>query len=170
MSIDFFIILTVLVLAVVWDLRSWRIPNALTAPAALAGLGYHLTTAGLPGLKTSALGIIVGLGIFIIPYLLGGLGGGDVKLLGAIGAWLGPEGILFASFYTALVGGLFALGAIVVSREGILSSLKNVYRDLVYFVSFRDRPPLATRGKRRIPYSLAIAAGTLGFVFLGVPL
>ncbi len=169
MKMDLYFILMILVIAVAWDLRSLRIPNAITAPAALAGIGYHVTTAGLPGLKSSVLGLLMGLAILLIPFLLGGLGGGDVKLLAALGAWLGPRGILFAALYGGLAGGLLALGVMVATGEGAFKFMKTIYDDVVYFVSFGERPPLAERGKRRIPYSLAIAAGTLGFILLGPP-
>lgn len=166
---DFYLILMILVVAVAWDLRSLRIPNALTAPAALVGLGYQVATAGLPGLKSGVLGLLVGLGILLIPFLLGGLGGGDVKLLAALGAWLGPRGILFAALYSGLAGGLLALAVMVATGEGAFKFMKTIYDDVVYFVSFGERPPLAERGKRRIPYSLAIAAGTVAFLVLGAP-
>jgi prepilin peptidase CpaA len=169
MKMDFYLILMILVVAVAWDLRSFRIPNVLTAPAALAGLSYQVATAGFPGLKSSLLGMMVGLGILLIPFLLGGLGGGDVKLLAAMGAWLGPQGILFAALYSGLAGGLLALGVMVATGEGAFKFMKTIYDDVVYFVSFGERPPLAERGKRRIPYSLAIAAGTVAFLVVGAP-
>lgn len=158
-----------MVIAVAWDLRAWRIPNYVTFPAALAGIGFHVAVAGLAGLKTSVLGLALGLGLLFIPFMLGGMGGGDVKLLAALGAWLGPKGILFATLYSGLAGGVIALAYMVVSGEGTFKSMKVIYEDLVYFVTFRDRPPGPVRGKRRIPYSVAIALGTLGFIFLGVP-
>ena len=164
------VILIILALAVVWDLSSRKIPNALTIPAAAGGLVFHLATKGVPGLKFSSLGFAVGLGIFLVPYMLGGMGGGDVKLLAALGAWLGPKSILIAALYTGVAGGLLALGVIVVSGGKGFSFIRTIYEDLVCFITFRGRQPLASRGKSGMPYSLAIAVGTLGFVFLGYPL
>ena len=163
------VILIILALAVVWDLNSRKIPNALTMPAAAGGLVFHLFTKGVPGLKFSSLGLAVGLGIFLVPYLLGGIGGGDVKLLAALGAWLGPKSILIATLYSGLAGGLLALVVIVVSGGKGFNFIRTIYEDLVLFITFRERQPLASRGKSRMPYSLAIAVGTLGFVFLGYP-
>lgn len=168
-NIDFFFILALLAIAVAWDLRAWRIPNAVTFPAALAGVAYHVLVAGLVGLKMSVLGLAVGLGVLFIPFMLGGLGGGDVKLLAALGAWLGPKGVLFAALYSGLAGGVLALAAMAVSGQGAFQSMRTIYEDLVFFVTFRERPEGPSRRKKRIPYSVAIAAGTLGLIFLGVP-
>ncbi len=162
-----------LAIAVVWDLKERRIPNALTALLAVGGLVFHLATTGLPGLKFSLLGLAVGLGIFIVPYMLGGMGGGDVKLLAGLGAWLGPMSILITALYTGVAGGLLALGVIVASGGKNFKNfnfMKTIYEDLVCFITFRGSQPIAAASSRSgIPYSLAIAAGTLGFVLLGSP-
>ncbi len=158
-----------LALAVAWDLKTRRIPNALTAPLAVGGLVFHLAVAGGPGLKFSLLGLAMGLGIFIVPFLLGGMGGGDVKLLAGLGAWLGPKSILITALYTGVAGGVLALGMIVASGGKGVNFMKTIYEDLVCFMTLRGRQPVAARSRRGIPYSLAIAAGTLGFVLLGPP-
>ncbi len=159
-----------LAIAVVWDLKERRIPNALTALLAVGGLVFHLATTGLPGLKFSLLGLAMGLGIFIVPFMLGGMGGGDVKLLAGLGAWLGPKGILITALYTGVAGGLLALGVIVATGGKNFNFMKTIYEDLVCFITPRGREPVAAGSSRGgIPYSLAIAAGTLGFVLLGPP-
>ena len=163
------VICIALALAVAWDLKTQRIPNVLTAPLGVGGLVFHLTTTGLPGLKSSALGLAMGLGIFIVPFLLGGMGGGDVKLLAGLGAWLGPKSILIAALYTGVAGGLLALGTIVASGGKKFNFTQTIYEDLVCFMTLRGGEPVAARSGPGIPYSLAIAAGTLGFVLLGPP-
>jgi prepilin peptidase CpaA len=80
----------------VWDLRSFRIPNFLTLPLLLTGLLYHGWLAGGGGVAASALGALIGGSILIVPYLMGGIGGGDVKLLAAMGAWLQSRLLLLA--------------------------------------------------------------------------
>ena len=101
--------LTIASLACVTDLRTRRIPNVLTFGAALAGLLYQFVSGGVDGLGHATLGWLVGAVIFFLPFALGGLGGGDVKLLAALGAWLGPEDVLWLSLYTGVAGGVMAL-------------------------------------------------------------
>lgn len=93
-----------------------------------------------------------------------------MKLLAALGAWLGPKGIVFATLYGGIAGGVLALVAIVASREGKVGSVRSIYEDLIFFLTFRERRSVSSKGKRRIPYSLAIAAGALVFMLFGVPI
>ena len=92
------------------DLRSRRIPNALTFGAAAAALVFHTVTAGVSGLQTAAFGWIVGTALFLPFFLLGGMGGGDVKLLAALGAWLGPREAMWLAIYGSIAGGVLAIG------------------------------------------------------------
>ena len=101
--------LTIASLACVTDLRTRRIPNVLTFGAALAGLLYQFATAGIDGLGQAALGWLLGAVVFVVPFALGGLGGGDVKLLAALGAWLGPGDAIWLALYTGVAGGVMAL-------------------------------------------------------------
>ena len=101
--------LTIASLACVTDLRTRRIPNLLTFGAALAGFLYQFVSGGIDGLGHATLGWLVGAAIFILPFTLGGLGGGDVKLLAALGAWLGPGDVFWLSLYTGVAGGVMAL-------------------------------------------------------------
>ena len=57
----------------------------------------------------SGMGWAVGIAIFFVPFALGGLGAGDVKLLGAIGAWLGPMNALWVGLYAGAAGGILAI-------------------------------------------------------------
>jgi prepilin peptidase CpaA len=101
--------LTIASIACVTDLRTRRIPNVLTFGSALAGLLYQFSTGGSDGLGQAALGWLVGAVVFVLPFALGGLGGGDVKLLAALGAWLGPGDAIWLALYTGVAGGVMAL-------------------------------------------------------------
>jgi Flp pilus assembly protein protease CpaA len=80
--------------AIVTDVRHFRIPNLLTGPLLVAGLVYAWSLDGLSGLLFSSAGVLAGF-LFLLPlYLVGGMGAGDVKLMGALGAWLKTASIL----------------------------------------------------------------------------
>jgi prepilin peptidase CpaA len=101
----------VLVTAMCTDLRSSRIPNWLTFPAMGVALVGHAGLGGLPGALFSLAGLGAGLGLFLILYVTGSIGAGDVKLMAAVGAILGPYGALLSGLLAMMVGGLYALGA-----------------------------------------------------------
>ena len=92
MEIKDIVVLGVVLSAAVIDVRTHRIPNILTFGSAAAAFGYHAWTAGASGLGASAGGWAIGVALFLPLFLLRGMGGGDVKLMGAVGAWLGPYG------------------------------------------------------------------------------
>src|SRR2546425_3121875 len=101
----------VLVTAMCTDLRSSRIPNWLTFPAMGFALLAHAWLGGLQEALFSLAGLGAGLGLFLILYATGSLGAGDVKLMAAVGALVGPYGALVSGLLALLVGGLYALGA-----------------------------------------------------------
>src|SRR4051794_7207358 len=76
------------------DYRTQRIPIWLTMSAAMLGLIYSVFAPGGIGISWSLAGFAVGMALLIVPWLLGGGGMGDVKMLAALGAWLGPLGVL----------------------------------------------------------------------------
>lgn len=80
--------------AAIWDFREHRIPNWLTLSAIPAGIAWNVWAGGFAGLQTSLAGFAVGFGILFILFATGGGGGGDVKLMGALGAWVGVQTII----------------------------------------------------------------------------
>jgi prepilin peptidase CpaA len=152
-----------------WDLRTRRIPQILTLGGALAGLAYHLTTGGWQGGLASVAGWAVGIVIFLAPFALGGLGAGDVKLLGAIGAWLGAGSVIWVALYTGVAGGVLAV--IVATAGGYFGqAVANVHRLLMHW-RLNGVRPLAevtldhSRGPR-LAYAVPILAGTLATLWL----
>src|SRR5262245_40960203 len=98
--------LTLAVIACTFDLRTRRIPRVLTIGGAIAGVAFHVMTGGWMAGAASLAGWTVGIAILLVPFALGGLGGGDVKLLGALGAWLGPANAVWLGLYTGIAGGV----------------------------------------------------------------
>ena len=110
--------ITIAAIACATDLRNRRIPNWLTFGAAAVALLVHAWMTGAAGVQTSVGGWLLGVALFLPFFALRGLGGGDVKLLGAIGAWLGPSAVLYVAFHAAIAGGILAV--IVAVRAGYL--------------------------------------------------
>lgn len=100
------IVLVFASVAAVFDLRGFCIPNWLTLPCVAAGLLFHAATGGPVGLAVAFGGVFVGFLLLILPFIMGGFGGGDVKLLMAVGAWCGPANILTLFVVAALMLGV----------------------------------------------------------------
>ena len=90
--------------AAVTDFTSRRIPNWLSYTLILGGLFHGLTAATAVGLGSSLLGMLVGFALTFVFFAVGAMGGGDVKLLTGVGAWLGPLGVLLVFVVEAVVG------------------------------------------------------------------
>ncbi len=150
-----------------YDLVNHRIPNVLTVPGALCGLVVCILRGGPGGALHSMMGVAVGLGVFLPFYLARGFSAGDVKALGAIGAFLGPKGVLLASAWTLFIGAVFGI-AILLARGGsrALLALTQRWRIRVGLlvttgsaagVVAEDGDP----ARHRFPYGIAIAFGTI---------
>jgi len=127
--------------AAVYDLRERRIPNCLVMAAVILAFGMHGMTGGLDGLaSTWLLGLMAGAGLLILPFMMGGMGAGDVKLLACAGSMLGPVQVFYAFLAAAVLGGLMAVGK----------------------AAARKCPAGQETGSAgRIPYGLPLAAGVL---------
>jgi prepilin peptidase CpaA len=153
----------VLVTAMCTDLRSSRIPNWLTFPAMGAALVGHAWLGGFPGALFSLAGLGAGLGLFLILYVTGSIGAGDVKLMAAVGALVGPYGALVCGLLAMMVGGLYALGAMCYQWGFVTTGRK---------LAYATQGALLIGGKAwtqelalpfRLRYGLAVAGGTLLF-------
>ena len=157
--------IAVAVLALVatgWDFRTRRIPNLLTLGGALAAWLYYGVAGGAGALGWSGLGWLVGVLLFIPVFALGGLGAGDVKLIAAFGAWLGPTDVLWVAIYTAIAGGALAL--VVSTVRGYLgTALRNIYNMLMFWRVMGVQPvpdlTLGTSPGPRLTYALPLAVG-----------
>lgn len=104
-------------IAVFTDTKRGLIPNWLTMPAIPLGIALHGASAGLDGIIYGAGGAALGLGLFFLPYWLGNMGAGDVKLLAALGAFVGPWQVSTTFVASAMLGGLIG-GCLLVRRFG----------------------------------------------------
>ncbi|MBV8731058.1 MAG: prepilin peptidase [Acidobacteriia bacterium] len=104
-------------LAAFEDLRCRAIPNWLNVGALAAAVLYQTVIRGLAGFGLACGGAAIGFGIFLVFYCLGAMGGGDIKLMAAFGALLGPSAILLAALLAALIGALLAGAAVLWSSR-----------------------------------------------------
>jgi prepilin peptidase CpaA len=109
MSAQVWIAILVGVAATVDDLRRRQIANWIPVVALIGGLAWQVSQSGWRGALDSVLGTAAGFAVFLVFYLLGGMGGGDVKLMAGFGALLGARRLLEASLWTAGIGGLLAV-------------------------------------------------------------
>ncbi|MBS1112479.1 MAG: flp pilus assembly protein protease [Nitrospirae bacterium] len=157
------ILMLILVIAAISDIRFQKIPNWLTFPTMIGAIIYNTSSMGVSGFLFSSGGIFVGIAVMSLPYLMGGMGAGDAKLMGAVGGLLGPKGIFIAFLLTALIGGIYAM--IVLTLYGSLRETLRRYwlllktfflaRKLIYI------PPSEHEKKPRLRYGVAIALGTI---------
>ena len=131
---------------------------------------YHGAFSGGNGLLFSFIGIAVGIGLLFLPYLMGGMGAGDAKLVGAVGGMIGAKGVFCAFLCTAFVGGIYAMMLILVRRDYFNGFFKKQLTTLWTFILTRKYiPDPNQRGKKKRPrlcYGLAIALGTGLYIFL----
>jgi prepilin peptidase CpaA len=155
--------------ACVTDLRSRRIPNLLTFGGAVAGVLFHAVTGSTHGLLMSTGGWVVGLMVYLLPFLLGGLGAGDVKLVAALGAWLGPHDVAWLALYAGVAGGVGAL-AIALLHSYLSQAFRNIYLLLMHWRVAGMRPlhevSLAGSAGPRLAYAVPVLAGLIATIWL----
>lgn len=153
----------VLLVCIITDLREHKIYNKVLLPIIILGLGYNAAAAGWLGLSQSLLGILAGMVILIIPFALGGIGAGDVKLLAAVGAVKGALFALYTALGMALAGGMMAL-ATIVYKAGMFHDPVKFFRSLWLMLASRFKVNTFDIGTEKImlPYGLAIAVGAAG--------
>ena len=151
------------------DFDKQKIPNLITYPGMVIALFYHGMTRGADGLLFSLAGLAVGIGIFLVPYFLGGMGAGDAKLMGTVGAVIGAKGVFYAALGTALVGGIYALVLILVYRahfRGFFGKHLTTFWTFILTRKYIPDPIQNAQARPKLCYGLAIALGTGLYMFL----
>ena len=166
------ILLGILVaIAAVFDIRSRRIPNWLVLAGLVVGVGWNVYASGWSGLLRAAEGLGLGFILYFPLYLIRARGAGDVKLLAAVGAVVGPGNCLWIFLLTAVLGGAIAL-ILLMFRGRMRKTLFNVgmiIQDLLHFrAPYRssDELDVTTTKGLRLPHGAMIAVGTLAFLYM----
>jgi prepilin peptidase CpaA len=164
------VVLLAVVIATATDLYRYKLYNVFTLPLLLSGLIYHAVDNGMSGLGYSVLGALCGFGVLIVFHLMGGVGGGDVKLMTAIGAWLGVEFTFLLFLASSLAAGIYALVLLVAFgrlRETWVNlhvgwlRFKAIGRQLAADEQIEQAVKDPERRQRVIPFAAMIAVGLL---------
>jgi len=146
-----------------------KIPNIFTVIFITVGFFTNIIISGLPGVFFSVTGFIVGIALLLIPFLMGGMGAGDVKALAALGAFLGPSMTFHIFLYMGCIGGLLGLFFHILSSDikeevhHYITSIKTVYltRSCKLLRAYKNRTTY------RFPYATSIAFGYFALIHWG---
>lgn len=158
------------ILAAIFDLRTRRIPNWLCAAGFLAGLALHISLFRSATIWIGAREAILGAGLALLIYIplfaLKAVGGGDVKLMAAVGCIAGPKAFIAIFLITAIVGGVMALLLILIKGR-VAHTLRNVGILLTELMHGRaphhaeEELDVTSEKGLRLPHGCSIALGTL---------
>lgn len=157
-------VITILAISTLTDVTGNRIPNVLLLPALVLAIALQVVFGGFDGLLSAFGGLGLGLALLLPLYTAGGMGAGDVKLLGVIGAFLGPEGVMIAGLGTFIAGAILAL--LFVGWRIAQPALEYAGYRLALLYKIHGTPVSPAQPSRisvrreRIAYAPAIAAGT----------
>ena len=152
------------------DFRYRKVPNWLNLPLILVGLITQGVFHGWSGLGMGLLGMLLGFGLLIIPWLMHAMGAGDVKLMAAIGVWLGPLLTFRAFCVGAILAGVIAVAMIIIGRKfwqaymnlGLIMtkmrSLKTAFSDFGSVQALKSTSQL-------LPYGVPLSIGALLVMF-----
>jgi prepilin peptidase CpaA len=144
-AIFYILIMVFTALALVADIRTRKIPNWLNVTGFVTGLLFHGVTQGLVGMQFSLAGFATGFGILFLLWIMGGGGGGDVKLMGAVGAWMGPTLTVIVFVFSGILTGIGQVGLLLMSQN----SAKRT-----------EDVPVQSDQRRKLPYAVPVAIAT----------
>ena len=162
------VLMAALLGACILDWKYRKIPNYLTVSLILCGIVFQSVSIGTEGLVQSLWGSLVGVLLLYIPFSVRGVGGGDVKLLAAIGAFTGPLLVLHVFLASAVFGGLFSLveaarhGAVRKTFHGIVARVQHLI--FLQKLAVEDGQHLSAKAIY-IPYAISL---TLGYIWVSM--
>ncbi len=170
-SISSIVVLAASLVAATTDVWRFKVYNLLTFPLLFSGLIYRGWTGGVEGFSDSLAGMLLGFGLFLLPYLWGAVGAGDVKFVAAVGSWLGMQPMLPILLIGCLATGVYAV-VLLVMHNGYREAWANLqvafYRLMILGRQLGADDNLERvqtvaqqqeRRKRLIPFSAMITVG-----------
>jgi prepilin peptidase CpaA len=164
-----YLLILLLSLCAASDIRNNKIPNILIMPFALSAITLHSINSGLDGFIFSVGGMASGIGLLLFFYLVGGMGAGDVKLMGAVGSFLGTKATIEAFVLIAIAGGVYSLAIIFIRQEifrGFFSEKLMVFCSMIMLRQYEPIQTDSLGQKPRLKYGVAIAFGTITYLLL----
>jgi prepilin peptidase CpaA len=158
-------------MATVKDFMTGKIPNLLSFPMMVFGIIYHSVISGWGGLGFSLGGMFMGIMFFLIPYAMGGMGAGDAKLMGGVGAFLGFKGVLIAAFLAVLFGLVYAIILLAIYPDfarDMFSRWGNIIKIFFLTGRFIFIPPEKNQKQPVLRFALPIALGTIFYAYLKI--
>ncbi len=161
------LVIILVVGAALTDFLWHKIPNILTFPSMGVGIVGHGLVNGWEGLGFSLGGLGLGLVLLLGFYAMGGMAAGDVKLMAAVGAFVGPLNVFLVFLMTAILGGFYSIGMMIQSLgfRGMLEHVGMMFKTL--FLTGKVKMAFAGNDESEVKlrYGLVIALGTLTFQF-----
>jgi len=144
------------------DWRWRRIPNWLTVPGFVLGVGLNTAFGGWTGAKQSLLGAALGFGLLLLFVAVRALGAGDLKLVTALGAFLGPARLLAVLFAAVLVAGAMAV-VLIVGKRRVRETGRNILRLALALLTLRPPPELTLDNPQalKVPFGVAVAIAVM---------
>jgi prepilin peptidase CpaA len=152
------------------DLKARRIPNWLVLAGVVAGFGLNAALGGWSGVAAAGLGFGLALLIYVPLFILRAMGGGDVKLMAAIGCMAGPNNWFTIFILASIAGAVYAVFLLVAKRSmgGAIWNVLHIVKELIRLrLPFRSKPQLDIGHPKAlsVPHGVSIAAGTLVFLY-----
>ncbi|MFZ5942654.1 MAG: A24 family peptidase [Bacillota bacterium] len=162
------LLLVTLFICLLTDLKKRKIYNIVLFPAVIGGILLNIYDTGFTGLLFSIKGFFIGLGFLLLPFIWGGIGAGDVKLLATIGAIKGPEFIFYTCLGMGFAGGIIAM-VILLFQGRLFQTLGELWNGLI--VLFTTQFKVVSFGfksdNNMFPYGIAITLGAISAYFVG---
>jgi prepilin peptidase CpaA len=164
------VVLVAVAITAITDVWKFKVYNVLTLPLLCSGLAYHGYRGGSPEFAVSLTGALFGFGVLLTFYVMGGMGAGDVKLMAAVGAWLGMPQIFYVFIVSSFAAGGYALFLILTHKrlgETWLNLQILWYRITAFgrHLGAEDQVETAVRradrSTRLIPFAVMIAIGVV---------